>query len=225
MKKIIVAIDGPAGSGKSSVSKEAAISLRLKYIDSGAIYRALTWFALERKGSIDKNTSFDGLLDGINLEQRFNPDGSCSTFVNQTDVSELIRTEIIAKNIGFVSDRVEVRSFVTALLRKWGETDSILMDGRDIGTVVFPHADLKIYMDASVDVRAGRRHLEYLSKGKNVDLNDIKKQIILRDEQDKGRAVGGLKQAHDAVYFDTSDLPKEVVVEKLIEMITDCRTS
>ena len=215
----VVAVDGPAGSGKSSVSREVAVALGLKYIDSGAIYRAITWFLIRRHGAITKGQDFSGDLNGVVITQEFNNDGSCNTFVDNTDVSVDIRTETIAKNIGKVSDDPGVREFVNGLLREWARNSSIIMDGRDIGTVVFPDADLKVYLDASVDVRAERRYNEYRESGKNVDLNSIKNQIIQRDVEDTSRPFGALKTAEDAVVIDTSSMSKEDVIQALIDLI------
>jgi len=215
----VVAVDGPAGSGKSSVSREVAVALGLKYIDSGAIYRAITWFLIRRHGAITKGQDFSGDLNGVVITQEFNNDGSCNTFVDNTDVSADIRTETIAKNIGKVSDDPGVREFVNGLLREWARNSSIIMDGRDIGTVVFPDADLKVYLDASVDVRAERRYNEYRESGKNVDLNSIKNQIIQRDVEDTSRPFGALKTAEDAVVIDTSSMSKEDVIQALINLI------
>jgi len=220
MKKIIVAVDGPAGSGKSSVSKLAAVKSGLKYIDSGAIYRCITWYMLDKFGTVEKGREYGVIAaEEMSIRQRFNKDGTSQTLVNGKDVSELIRDEKITGNIGIISDDKGVREFVNELLRSWSQEDAIIMDGRDIGTVVFPDADLKIYCDASVDVRAQRRHLEYLDKGKNVDVNEIKKQIILRDEQDRSRTFGALKIAEGAVILDTSAMTREQVIDTFLDLI------
>ena len=124
-----------------------------------------------------------------------------------------------------ISDDQAVRSFVNGLLRSWSQEESIIMDGRDIGTVVFPDADLKIYCDASVEVRAQRRYLEFLDKGKNVDVNEIKKQIILRDEQDRSRACGALKIAEGAVILDTSAMTREQVIDTFLDLIRNAAVS
>lgn len=218
-RHIVVAVDGPAGSGKSSVSREAAIRLGLSYVDSGALYRAVTLFFLERRGSIDGTSDFERDLPGINLEQEFLKDGSTLTRLNGVDVSMAIRDESIARNIGVVSDSVAVRNYVNSLLRSWGKDRSIIMDGRDIGTVVFPDADVKIYLDASVAVRAKRRMKEYGEMGKTLDENDIKNLIIQRDNQDTTRSFGRLVRATDAVYLDTSGMSKEEVIERMTEII------
>lgn len=218
-KRIIVAVDGPAGSGKSSVSREAAVALNLKYIDSGAIYRAITWFLIKQYGTVPEGKGFSGDCEGLRISQVFKKDGFCNTYVGDTDVSLEIRNETIAKNIGKVSDDPGIREYVNGLLRSWARDNSIIMDGRDIGTVVFPDADLKVYLDASVDVRAERRYKEYMESGKNVDLNSIKKQIIQRDIEDTSRPFGALKTAEDAVVIDTSLLSKEDVIRTLVDLI------
>lgn len=212
--KIVVAVDGPAGSGKSSVSRILAINLELKYIDSGAIYRSITWYILQIYGNIPESSQFIMDLDNITVTQEF-ISGVSKTYANSRDVSQLIRDELITKNIGIISDNKEVRNFVNMLLRKWAEDESIIMDGRDIGTVVFPDADLKIFLDASVEVRAERRIKEYREMGKNLDENDVKKQIIQRDKEDQIRPYGALIQAEDAIYIDTSDMSKNEVIEKI----------
>ena len=127
-KNIVVAVDGPAGSGKSSVSRQVAIKAGLKYIDSGAIYRSITWYVLKKYGNIPGDSLYEKDLEGLDIVQDFKPDGETSTFVNKQDVSLLIRDEIIAKNIGIISDNRAVRDFVTTLLRKWANEVSIIMD-------------------------------------------------------------------------------------------------
>lgn len=218
-KKIIVAVDGPAGSGKSSVSKIVASETGLKYIDSGAIYRAITFYTQLKNEIIDENTDFVKLLEGLRILQDFNSDGTSRTFVNDEDVSEKIRDEKVTKVIGRISDRREVREFVNHLLRDWADKESVIMDGRDIGTVVFPEADLKIYLDASVDIRASRRMKEYKEMGKNVDEKSIKKQIIRRDEEDRLRPFGALVKAADALIIDTSRMSRSEVVSEVKELV------
>jgi len=219
MKHVKIAVDGPAGSGKSSVAREAALKLNIKYIDSGALYRSVTWHFLENNIVITPHTDFDACLKDLQITQEFLPSGLCVTRVMDRDVSSLIRSETVAKNIGIVSDSIAVRNFINGLLRNFALQQSVIMDGRDIGTVVFPDSDLKIYLDASVDVRAMRRVHEYEEMGKNVDEKLIKNQIIHRDKQDRSRPFGKLVRADDAVYVDTTELSKEEVIDKLTEMI------
>lgn len=218
---IVIAVDGPAGSGKSSVAKAVAAQLSIDYIDSGAIYRTITLMAYQKHGTLTTDVAFDTILDELEIEQCFVPEKGCITFANGVDVSKGIRSQEIVENINIVSSDKKVRCYVTSLLQKWGNEKSLIMDGRDIGTVVFPHADVKIYLTASVDVRAKRRYDEDLASGKNVDLKTIKKQIILRDEQDENREFGALVRSDDAVFVDTSDMIFEEVVDRLVAIINN----
>ena len=217
--RITVAIDGPAGSGKSSVSKLVAAEMGLKYIDSGAVYRAITYYTLLKNQTIDKDVDFTSFFDGVEITQHFNNNGTSETFIDGEDVSMKIRDESVTKVIGSVSDRRDVRDYVNSLLRHWALDDSVIMDGRDIGTVVFPDADLKIYLDASVDIRAFRRMKEYKEMGKNVDEKSIKKQIIRRDEEDQLRPFGALVKADDAICIDTSKMTRSEVVSRVKELV------
>ena len=219
MKKV-VAVDGPAGSGKSSVCRRAAIELGMKYIDSGAIYRAVTLYFLEKYGDSFKEADPVNELSDISIAQEFRADGSVSTMLNGRDVSADIRDERISRSIGFFSDNRGVREFVNRLLREWAGENSLIMDGRDIGTVVFPDALVKIYLDASVGERTVRRVKEYREQGKNVDENAVRNQIIQRDSDDHGREFGALRRAGDAVFLDTSTMSFNEVVERLKEIIT-----
>ncbi|MCX7678858.1 MAG: (d)CMP kinase [Spirochaetes bacterium] len=223
-KKVVVAVDGPAGSGKSSVCREVALRCNLHYIDSGALYRAVTLFLLRKYGALQHNAKYVKDLKDLKLFQQFTATGTCATFMNDEDVTNALRDEVIAKNIGIVSDDPEIRDFVNAHLRKWAENDSIIMDGRDIGTVVFPNADVKIYLDASVEERTKRRCAEYAHLGKTVDVNEVRNQIIQRDSEDMRRPVGALQKAHDAIVIDTSSMTKEEVIEKLVSIVNQKMT-
>jgi len=218
-KRIVIAVDGPAGSGKSSVCKRVAADLGLQYIDSGAIYRAITWFFMDKYGDPDKVENPVLSLRDVTFSQVFDSSGKSRTFVNDKDVSLLIREESVAKNISIFSENSEVRDFVNAMLRSWASKESIIMMVEILAQVVFPDADLKIYLDASVDVRTERRVKEYSDLGKNVDENYIRNQIIQRDDKDKSRQLAPLVKAWDAVYIDTSQLSFEEVVEKIKELI------
>lgn len=218
-RKLTVAVDGPAGSGKSSVCRKAAIDLGLQYIDSGAIYRAITWYFMKNFPDFRELANPSEKLSGMNIIQEFGTDGKARTYVDGEEVSLLIREEGVARNISSFSDNPKIRDYVNLLLRKWAGEKSIIMDGRDIGTVVFPDADIKIYLDASVDVRTIRRVKEYSDLGKNVDENSIRNQIIQRDFNDKNREFAPLKIAEDALYIDTSEMTFSEVVEKLKSLI------
>ena len=219
MKKRTIAVDGPAGSGKNSISRQAALRTGLKYIDSGAVYRAITWFILEKYDSINNDSLYHDDIQNIKIVQNFDSNGTITTFLDGIDISQSIRDEKIAQNIGKIADRYEIRQYVTELLRKWSEKDSIIMDGRDVGTVIFPNADLKIYLDASVEVRAMRRIKEYQEMGKNVDENSVKKQIIQRDKEDVSRKFGALRKAENSVYIDTSDMTIDEVIERVKKLV------
>lgn len=218
-RKIIVAVDGPAGSGKSSVCRKAALEVGVKYIDSGAIYRAITWYFMDKFGEqLSVNNPIEE-LSSVNIEQFFESTGEVKTLLDGKDISQLIREEKVAENISIFANNHDIRNYVSSLLRKWAGENSIIMDGRDIGTVVFPDADLKIYLDASVNVRTERRVKEYTDLGKNVDEISIRNQIIQRDFKDENREFGPLKKAPDSVYIDTSDMTYNDVIEKLKELI------
>ncbi|MBN2078157.1 MAG: (d)CMP kinase [Spirochaetes bacterium] len=219
MKRMTVAVDGPAGSGKSSVSRHVAAQLGFRYIDSGAIYRAITLFVLSRDGSVGPDFRFTPDIAEAKISQEFLPDRTCRTYLNGTDVSIRLRDEKITGSIGIISDCRPVREHVNQLLRAWARESSVIMDGRDIGSVVFPCADLKIYLDASPEVRARRRINEYRELGKNVDEILIKKQIILRDEQDARRPFGALVRVPDALSIDTSRMTMDQVIERISQEI------
>ncbi|MCL1833825.1 MAG: (d)CMP kinase [Leptospirales bacterium] len=217
--RYVVAVDGPAGSGKSSVCRRAALEVGAKYIDSGAVYRAITWYFIDKYGDDFPKVDIIEQLDNINIEQIFEQNGDVKTLLNGKDVSKTIREERVAEKITLFSDNRKVRDYVNSMLRRWAGENSIIMDGRDIGSVVFPNADLKVYLDASVDVRAARRVKEYAELGKNVDENLIKNQIIKRDFSDENREFGPLKKCNDSVYLDTSNMSFNDVVEKIIELV------
>ncbi len=220
-RRMIVAVDGPAGSGKSSVCREAAVILGIQYVDSGAIYRAITLFLLRKHGALQREIKYIADLSDLKLEQHFGKGGVCSTFINGEDVSAAIRDELIAKNIGIVSDDPDIRDFVNSHLRESARSTSIIMDGRDIGTVVFPDADIKIYLDASVDERTRRRCAEYRALGKTVDVNAVRNQIIQRDSEDTGRPVGALRKAEDAIVLDTTAMTKDEVISRLVDIVEE----
>jgi cytidylate kinase len=217
--RIIVAVDGPAGSGKSTVSREVAKRIGLKYIDSGAIYRAITWYFLQKHGSVEKESVRLHIPADVKIIQQFNPDGTCSTYMNGEDITLKIRDEAIARSIGIISDDAGIRSYVNSQLRAWGGSESIIMDGRDIGTVVFPDADIKIFLDADVEERSRRRLNEYREMGKTVDLKSITNQIIRRDQEDRSRPVGALKMALDSIYINTSSMNRDEVISRIIELV------
>ncbi|MBR3624315.1 MAG: (d)CMP kinase [Selenomonadaceae bacterium] len=216
MKKIVVAIDGPAGAGKSTVSQMAAKKLGFTYIDTGAMYRAVAWKALQKKVEITDEVILSVLPDiEITLSYK---DGKTKVFVGEREVTEEIRTPEINKIVSKVAALPKVREKLTELQRKMGEKGNVLMDGRDIGTFVFPNAEVKIFLTASVEERARRRYEELKLKGFDVDLKEIEKDIEKRDKLDSERETAPLKQAEDAVLLDTTGLSIDEVVEKIVKL-------
>jgi len=212
MKKFIkIAIDGPAGAGKSTIAKIIAKKLDLEYIDSGAFYRAITKNILDSKLKIDDYTQIIKILDKIDLKLKDN-----RIYVNNKDVTDYIRNKEVTMYVSPISSIIAVRKKVNEALNKYAQGKSVIMDGRDIGTVVFPDADYKFYLDASVDVRANRRFAE---KTLDLSLEEIKKGIIDRDENDKNKEFGALKISKDAIYIDTTDLSIEAVCDRIINRI------
>lgn len=214
----IVAIDGPAGSGKSTVSKLIAAKLGLLYIDTGAMYRALTLKAVRRGMGLEDGDALAKLAGNTKIDLR-NVSGSLKVFLDGEDVSGFIRTPELTNNVKFIARVPGVRREMVKLQRIIGGRSSAVLEGRDIGTVVFPDAKFKFYLDADVEERSRRRHKELLETLQNADFGDIKNDVMKRDESDMNRDVGALKKAPDAVLIDTTDLSIEKVVEKLLSYI------
>ena len=213
-----VAIDGPAGAGKSSVAKVLARRLGCIYLDTGAMYRAVTWLAMNQQVAFDDENGMKQLLDTLQLEFK-EIDGVQHLFCNGTDVTEAIRTPEISANVSAVSMIPMVREEMTSQQRKIAAGFDVLMDGRDIGTTVLPDAQYKFFLTASLEERARRRALELEQKGIAVDMEQLIADIALRDKKDSEREVSPLKQAEDAVLIDTSSLTFDEVVENLFMRI------
>ena len=211
MKKII-AVDGPAGAGKSTVSKICAARLGYTYIDTGAMYRAVALKGLLSGKTIDKN-----LISDIDIRL----DESARVFLDGREVTKEIRTPQVSRAASDVAKFGFVRKKLTDLQREMAAQGSVIMDGRDIGTQVLPNADLKIFLTATVEERARRRFEELKSKGLAADLAQIEKEITLRDKQDSEREIAPLAQAEDAVLLDSTHLTIEQVVEKILRLAED----
>lgn len=208
---ISIAIDGPAGAGKSTIAKRLSAEFGFIYVDTGALYRAVGLYAL-RQGLTQLNAqTVPPLLPQITVKLKF-VDGLQRVFLNDQDVSEAIRQNEVSMAASDVSAIPAVREFLFELQRNIAKENNIVMDGRDIGTVVLPNADVKIFLTASPEVRARRRHLELLEKGQSVDFQQLLEEIKTRDHNDSTRAVAPLKQAEDAVLVDSSDLTLEEAV-------------
>ncbi len=213
-----IAIDGPAGAGKSSVAKVLARRLGCIYLDTGAMYRAVTWLAMEKQAAFDDMDAMEALLKTIQLEFK-DLDGVQHLYCNGTDVTEAIRTPEISANVSAISMIPMVREEMTAQQQKIASGCDVLMDGRDIGTTVLPNAQYKFFLTASLEERARRRALELEQKGVAVDMEQLMQDIALRDQKDSNRAVSPLKQADDAELIDTSNLSFDEVVETLYNKI------
>jgi cytidylate kinase len=217
-KNIVVAIDGPAGSGKSTVSKLVAKRLGLIYIDTGAMYRALTLKAMRYGIDLEDEGALVELARSTEVELGYR-DGKQAVLVDGEDVAGLIRTSELTNNVKYIARVPGVRHEMVRMQRRMGERSGAVMEGRDITTVVFPDAEYKFYLDADPEERALRRFKELKETGSGVTLEDIKKDVISRDESDMNRSVGALKIADDAIVVDTTDLTIDGVVDQVLACI------
>ena len=218
MKKIQVAIDGPASAGKSTVAKIVAKKLHFIYCDTGAMYRSVTFAALKNHVKLDDDQALKELLKTIEI--RFVPaEPEQRVFVNYEEVTQAIRTPEITNNVSLVSAQPSVRAELTKRQQEIAEAGGIVMDGRDIGTTVLPNAEVKIFLVASVHERAVRRFKENQTKGIDTPLDVLEKEIEERDYKDSHREISPLTQAKDAVLVDTTSLTINQVVDKILEII------
>ena len=220
--KLIIAIDGPAGSGKSTVAKEVAKRLGLLYIDTGAIYRALTLKALRGNVDVNNEGALVKLARKANIDLKIDKDFRLSVFLDGEDVSEEIRKSFVTKNVKYVARVANVRKEMVALQRKIASKGRAVLEGRDIGTVVFPDANRKIYLDAGVDERINRRYKELKRKGYNATFDEVEKDVIARDHSDQTRAVAPLKKADDAIVIDTTNMTVAEVAERIVKEVETC---
>jgi cytidylate kinase len=216
---MIIAIDGPAGAGKSTVAKKIARHLKFLYIDTGAMYRAVTLKAIENNISATDEAGLIKLAKTSTIELKNEPDGTLKVFLDGRDVSRLIREPRITKLVSDISKIKGVRLVMLGLQRKLGAGSDAVLDGRDIGTVVFPDADKKFFIDAQFSERVSRRHKEFSALGQEVSADDVELDLKRRDTIDSTRQVAPLKKAEDAVYVDTTDLSIEDVVNKVLKYI------
>lgn len=222
MKKPVIAIDGYSSTGKSSISKIIAEKLGLVHLDTGALYRGVTWFALmnclDEKGKIDLNKLFSS-FSRIDLEFR-NNQGELILFLNQDDISKSIRTNEVSENVSFIAKQKEVRDFLLRYQRSLANNGGIIMDGRDIGTVVLPGADYKFFMTASIEERTKRRYQELISLGIEADEKKVMENLMIRDKIDSEREIAPLKQADDAIVIDNTDLTKRETIDEILSYIS-----
>lgn len=217
---LTVAIDGPASSGKSTVAKLIAEDLGLIYVDTGAMYRTLTYQALQQNVDVQDEEALLAILKETTIRFERAEEGQL-VFCNEEEVTAAIRQNDVSNAVSDVSAHPAVRQELVERQRKMADKQGVIMDGRDIGTVVLPQADVKIFLVASVDERAERRHNENVQKGIESDLELLKKEIAQRDYKDSNREVSPLKQAEDALRIDTTELTIEEVVAKIEEIIKE----
>ena len=210
-----VAIDGPAGAGKSTIAKAIAKKLGYVYVDTGAMYRAMALYFLRSNISKDDEAKISSVVDDINVSIKYE-DGAQHVILNGEDVTGLIRTEEVGNMASATSVYGPVRTKLVALQQELAKTTDVIMDGRDIGTVVLPNADVKIFLTASVECRAKRRYNELVEKGQEADFDKIAKDIEERDYRDSHREISPLKQAEDAILVDSSEMTIEEVVNTII---------
>lgn len=217
---MIIAVDGPAGSGKSTVSKEVARKKGLLYIDTGAMYRALTLKAMSSKLDLSNENAIIGLAQNTRIDLTYKQDDGLSVFLDGEDVTDKIRTPELTNNVKFISGVAGVREEMVKMQRAAARIGAgAVLEGRDIGTIVFPDADKKFYLDADINERTKRRYKELVKAGQAVSLSDVEEDVRIRDKNDIEREYGPLKKADDAIVVDTTGLTIDQVVEKMLSYI------
>ncbi len=221
-RDIIIAIDGHSSTGKSTLAKELAKALNYIYIDTGAMYRAVTYYALQNDLISNKHFDKERLikdLDHIQIDFKYNPDnGIAEVYLNGQNIEKEIRQMRVSNFVSEIATIPEVREKLVAQQRKIGRSKGVVMDGRDIGSVVFPDAELKIFMTASPEVRAKRRYLELLDKGEDVKYKDVLENVIKRDKIDSERSTSPLIKTKDAILIDNSRFSREEQFNKVLEL-------
>ena len=220
MRKPIIAIDGYSSTGKSSISKEIAKRLDIIHLDTGALYRGITFFALE-------NCVKDGVIDFENLFSRFTEvhlefqkkENSLVLYLNGKDISTELRTQRISDNVSQIAKQSEVREFLLHTQREIARTGGVILDGRDIGSVVLPDADYKFFLTASVDKRTERRYKELKEMGMETSMKEVRENLLTRDKIDSEREIAPLIQPEDAILIDNSDIDKEQTIELILSYI------
>ena len=218
--KITVAVDGPAGAGKSSISKIVAKKLGYLYIDTGAMYRSVTWAVLHNHIDVNNQKAVEALLPELNLTMEASDD-SCKVFIAGQDVTDFIRTPQVNNAVSIVASYKGVRQYLVERQRLMAEAGGVILDGRDIGSVVLPNAELKIYLTASVEARAMRRYLEVKGTVNEQTLEDIKESVMQRDDMDKNRKESPLIQVEDAVLVDSSEMTFDETVEHILHLVQE----
>lgn len=220
MKKLIITIDGWSSCGKSTLAKQLAKKLGYAYIDSGAMYRAITLFFLRNHVDWTKKEEVNKALSDIRIEFIFNPKSEKSEiYLNDENVEYVIRDLVVAEKVSEVATIAEVRNFAVSQQQLMGKKKGIIMDGRDIGTTVFPHADIKIFMTADIAVRVERRFKEMFEKNPNVTIEEVKNNLEMRDYIDSNREISPLRMAEDAILLDNTKLTMEAQLQYAIDLV------
>ncbi|GAA3924337.1 (d)CMP kinase [Chitinophaga oryziterrae] len=222
MKKVIITIDGYSSCGKSTLAKQLAAELDYVYIDSGAMYRAITLYFIQNRVDWNDTDEVNEALGNISLEFVYNPITNVSEMtLNGENVEHMIREMLVAEKVSEVAAIKEVREFAVAQQQQMGKQRGIVMDGRDIGTTVFPHAELKIFMTADTAIRVERRYKELYAKNKNITLHEIKENLELRDYIDTNREISPLRKAEDAIILDNSQLSTDEQLKLVMQWVED----
>lgn len=222
MKKIIITLDGYSSCGKSTLAKQLAAELDYVYIDSGAMYRAITLYFIQNRIDWNSPEQVAAALKDISLEFVYNPiSGASEMNLNGENVEHLIREMLVAEKVSEVAAVGAVREFAVAQQQAMGEQKGIVMDGRDIGTTVFPHAELKIFMTAEPAVRVERRFKELYAKNKNITIHEVKENLELRDYIDTNREISPLRKAEDAIILDNSQLSPDEQLKLVLQWVDD----
>lgn len=222
LKKIIITIDGYSSCGKSTLAKQLARRLNYLYIDSGAMYRAITLYFIQHSVNWNDAETVKQALQSIHLEFIHNQiSGQSDMYLNEENVEPMIREMLVAEKVSEVAAVREVREFAVAQQQKMGREKGIVMDGRDIGTVVFPHAELKIFMTADPAIRVERRFKELYAKNPNITLHEVKENLELRDYIDSNREVSPLRKAEDAIILDNSQLTMPEQLDLVLQWVED----
>ncbi|EOD01641.1 (d)CMP kinase [Caldisalinibacter kiritimatiensis] len=218
MKKISIAIDGPAGAGKSTISKKVAKKLNINYIDTGAMYRAVTLKMLNKKIDLSDKENIIQVLKNTKISYKNN-----HIYLDDELVDNKIRTNEVSNSVSYIAKIKEVRDILVEMQRRISKNTSVIMDGRDIGSNVLPNADYKFFVTASVEERGRRRYLELKEKGINVELNDIIEKIKTRDKIDSTRAIAPLKKCKDAIVIDTTNKTIDECIDEILSYIVERR--
>jgi cytidylate kinase len=224
--RLIITIDGPSGAGKSTVAKMLASALNYKYIDTGAMYRGVAYAYMKQHGakskenkawSSDNEKSLKGFLKKLSLRFEFSKDAK--VYLDGEDISNYIRDQKVSMLASYLSQKRSVREYLTNMQKEIGRGGGVVLEGRDTGSVVFPDAHIKFYLDAKLEERAKRRYLELSSKGVNSELLTVKEEIFKRDKVDSERDISPLVMPEDAIYIDTTEIDAVSVVEKLLNIV------